>query len=424
MAKKKQEKFYNISFGEQKNEIFLYGEIVSGTDKWDESDITFTDFRDALDTINDNSTLDIFVNSPGGSVATSQGIVAMLQRAKTRGVTVNAYLDGICASCASWIPMVADNIYVYEQSILMVHKPLCMTYGNANDMQKQIDILDTIENDVIIPLYLEKAKDGITKEMIQDMMAKETWMGSQEIQDKFNVTPLKSSKQITACVDKDLMKNYINIPDNIKDLLNEKEDKDLEDNKIDETIVENADEEVKVDETIVEDEVVENSDEEIKVDEAVVENADEETIIEDSDDEVEDKLKKSNEKVIALNDKVQELTSLVEAMQPIVNEYNNKKAEELRIEQEAKIEATTNLYKNKFAKVGALDKFESKEVQDLIKDSNTNEENLSKLNSMLVDLINVDDSIKTFKMVSEQGTLVNNLIPKSEDDGLSSYFED
>ena len=79
--------------------------------------------------------------------------------------------------------------------------------------------------------------------------------------------------------------------------------------------------------------------------------------------------------------------------------------------------------KNKFEKVGALDKFNEKEVQDLIANSIEDATSLSKLNSMLVELINIEPTNKVVKVgTSETGTEVNNLI-QTENDGLSSLFE-
>ena len=132
----KTNRFYNFISTNKKHELYVYGEIVGGSSKWDESDVVFDDFKNKLNEMEDNSTLDIYVNSPGGSVFTTQGIVAALRRAKDRGITVNAYIDGLGASCASWLPFVADNLYVYPQSIMMIHKPMSIAFGNSDQIKK------------------------------------------------------------------------------------------------------------------------------------------------------------------------------------------------------------------------------------------------------------------------------------------------
>ena len=64
-------KFYNIKSQNNTTGIYIYGEIIGGSDKWDESDVTFDDFRKALDDMNNGDTLEMYINSPGGSVFTT-----------------------------------------------------------------------------------------------------------------------------------------------------------------------------------------------------------------------------------------------------------------------------------------------------------------------------------------------------------------
>ena len=428
---RRREKFYNFSFNEKKNEtdFYLYGEIINGGNdwKWDETDVTFQDVRDTLDGMEDNSTLNIYINSPGGSVFTTQGIIAMLERAKDRGITINSYIDGIGASCASWLPMIADNLYIYSGSILMIHKPMSCVSGNADEMREQIEILDKIENETIIPLYMSRVKEGITEDDIRDYMAKETWFTSNEILNIFdNITLLENKKEIACCVDRDVMKNYVNIPDNIKDLL-EKEGNNLNEDIKNKEELENeeVEETTEANEESVEEQVEEQDgqEEQEPTEEEEEQDGQEEQDVEEEEENLQKKLNVANEKVITLNDKVQELENKVKELEVIANKYNAIQEEKAKKELANKIEEKANFYKNKFEKVGALDKFESDEVQNLIKDCVSNNESLSKLNEMLVDMITIESNEKIVNVnVSEAGKNVENLIP-TEETGLSSLFE-
>lgn len=447
---KSNKRFFNFIKNNKSTELYVYGAIVSGAYKWDETDVTFTDFRDTLDAMEDGSTLDMMINSCGGDVFTTQSIIAMLRRAKERNITINAYIDGIGASCASWLPMIADNVYIYPQSILMVHKPLCGVMGNANDMKKEIEILDKIEEDVIIPLYLSKAKEGVTKELLQEKMAEETWMSSNEILEMFNVTLLEDTRKIACCIDREIMNSFVNIPENIQALLN-KEETNMADEKnkvevldevtetpVDEVIetVESLAEEVEdnaVEEetTEVEAPVVEETEEsaidEVKTEEApseevetseTVENSIEEDNITDLENkiqalqnekvELENKLNEANEKVIQLNEKVNELA-------PIVDKYNEEMAQKKAVEDKKLIDEKREFYKNKFEKLGGRNKFESEEVQNLIGNCINDEQAVSKLNLMLVEMIQVpsiDNKVVTNRY--EAISKVENLIPTEE----------
>lgn len=396
-------KFYNFISTNKKHELYVYGEIIGGSNKWDESDVIFDDFKNKLSEMEDNSTLDVYVNSPGGSVFTTQGIVAALRRAKDRGISVNAYIDGIGASCASWLPMVADNIYVYPQSVMMIHKPMSIAFGNSDQMKKEIDVLDKIENDVIIPLYMEKAKEGVTEEFLREKMSEETWFTANEISNLFNVTMLSEERKIACCADKNVLNRYSNVP---KELLNQSEVVDMKNTKIVQDTVEVQPDTNKSTEGVIENPVgIDERD--VKIEEL------ENTIkaLKEEKSSIEAKLNEANDKVISLNDKVSEL-------QPIVEEYNNKLAEEKREKNAALLNEKKAYYKNKFEQLGARGKFESEEVQNLLDNCISDEQSMSKLNAMIVEMITVD-SVKTkakYENVAEMDNLLN-----IEEDVTSKY---
>lgn len=403
-------KFYNFNFGEEKNELYVYGAIISGNEKWDETDVTFSDFRDKLESMSDNSTLDIFINSPGGDVFVTQSIVSMIVRAKERGIKINCTIDGIGASCASWLPMVADNIYIYEGSIMMVHKPMTgfMLGVNAEAMKKEIEILDKIENDVIIPLYMKKTKEGISKEYIAELLAKETWLNSSEIQDIFNVTLLEDTKKIACCIDKDIFKNYKNTPDELLSQdkeVNEMENEDIKNNEV-----------VEETELLEENEILENT-QEVSNEEEIVkdeESKDTTEIVEDESIEnknIELKLNEANQKIIDLNDKIEEL-------QKIADLYNAEQLEKNKAKEEKLLNEKKDYYKNKFEKLGAKDRYESEEIQSLVNNCIKDKDSLLKLNQIVVDMISLDNKVVQ-KDIVEPVSKIENLIP--EVDGASKY---
>ncbi len=199
--------------------LYVYGEIVSEkipnwwTGEKSENEVDIADFKQALADIPDGAKLNMYVNSVGGSVFATSAMASMLQRAKARGVKIGAYIDGLACSCASWLPMVADEIFIYKNSVMMIHKPMLMSYGNANDLKKDIEVLDKIENGVIIPFYEAKAKVG--REVLQAKIDAETWLTATEIQEYFNVTLIDEEKQVEN-VKSDLFNTYKNTPREFK----------------------------------------------------------------------------------------------------------------------------------------------------------------------------------------------------------------
>src|SRR5690606_20024488 len=109
-------------------------------------------------------TLNVFINSPGGSVFQGQAIYNILKRQKAR---VNVYIDGLAASIASVIAMAGDTIFMPKNAMMMVHNPWTFSIGNAQDLRKEADTLDKIR-ETLIEAYLSKAGDALTEVQISD----------------------------------------------------------------------------------------------------------------------------------------------------------------------------------------------------------------------------------------------------------------
>lgn len=130
--------------------------------------------------------------------------------------------------------MIADNLYIYDGSMLMLHKPMSsLFFANADDMKKEIELLDKIEAQMV-ENYMSRAKETLTEEVLKDMLAKETWLTADEIENYFNVTRLDTSKKLVACLDKELMDKYKNVPEELKD--DDKESEEEEKKKLENKI--------------------------------------------------------------------------------------------------------------------------------------------------------------------------------------------
>lgn len=232
-------KFYEFKNKTKESaELYIYGEIISGGNelKWDDTDVTLTDFKQAIDDVVDIKTLNMYINSPGGSVFVASTMISMLQRLKDKGTVINAFVDGLSASAASFLMMIADNVNLYTNSIVMIHRPMAIAIGNVEDMQSMIDTLNKIEDSVLIPMYLAKANKDVDEKVIKDLLAKESWLNATDMAKYFNVNILEDTKQIAACVDTNLFKNYKNTP---KNLIKTEEVKDEETTKEIEEVVNN-----------------------------------------------------------------------------------------------------------------------------------------------------------------------------------------
>ena len=122
-------------------------------------------------------TLEIEVNSPGGSVFDGYTMFREIQSLRDRGVVVTATITGMAASMASVICMACDEIRMVPHGRMMIHDASNGTYGNAEAMRKMADLLDGISGD-IAAIYANRT--GKDVDAIRAMMKKETWMNAKD----------------------------------------------------------------------------------------------------------------------------------------------------------------------------------------------------------------------------------------------------
>ncbi len=114
--------------------------------------------------------LRIRINSPGGSVFDGEAIHSAILHHPSRTV---AYIDGLAASAASFIPLAADEIVTMPAGEWMIHDASMLTEGNPADHQKAVTFLDR-HSDHIAGFYATRM--GIPVEEARDLMRAETWM--------------------------------------------------------------------------------------------------------------------------------------------------------------------------------------------------------------------------------------------------------
>jgi ATP-dependent protease ClpP protease subunit len=122
-------------------------------------------------------TLEIEINSPGGSVLDGYRVYHSLMGMRERGVKVIATGNGIVASMASVIFMAADERRITQGSRIMIHEAQQMVAGNSDDHARAAKILDEM-SDEIAGIYA--GVTGADKDEMRELMKKETWMGAAE----------------------------------------------------------------------------------------------------------------------------------------------------------------------------------------------------------------------------------------------------
>jgi ATP-dependent Clp protease protease subunit len=127
--------------------------------------------------------LTINISGPGGYVDEAFAIYGYLsQWKKENNAKITFNIIGTCASCDSFIPMVGDEIVVNSGSRMMIHLASAFAGGNAEELRKMADDLESYSNQ-IADIYLKSNKKGKTLDEIKDWMSKETYFNAQELID-------------------------------------------------------------------------------------------------------------------------------------------------------------------------------------------------------------------------------------------------
>lgn len=137
-------------------------------ESWFDDDITPQLFKDELNSGTGDIT--VWINSPGGDCVAAAQIYNMLSNYKGK-VTVK--IDGIAASAASVIAMAGDTVLVSPVSMLMIHNPATIAWGDHAEMQKAIDMLSEVKESIINAYVL---KTGLSRPKLSHLMDAETWM--------------------------------------------------------------------------------------------------------------------------------------------------------------------------------------------------------------------------------------------------------
>lgn len=156
-------------------DIFLYDHIVSSEEEaewW--GGVAPESFVKAVYAVDPSHTINLRVNSPGGSVFAAR---AMEQALRAHKGKVVVHIDGLAASAATFVSMAGDEIVMSKGAMFMIHKAWTGMWGNAEDLRKEADLLDKIDG-TLAETYADKTGKDIAA--ITEWMAAETWFTAQE----------------------------------------------------------------------------------------------------------------------------------------------------------------------------------------------------------------------------------------------------
>lgn len=201
-----------LSADGKSGDIFIYGEITKYA--WEElGEHSAQTFKSELDELGEVENINLYVNSPGGSVFEGITIHNMIKR---HSAHVTAYVDALAASIASVIIMAADEVRMPSNSMLMIHNPWTFAIGNAVELRKQADDLDRIAESAV-QTYLAKTGDKLAESELKEMLDAETWLSADEAFEFGLCDVVEESNDMAACIDEEYMSRYKNVPKELQE---------------------------------------------------------------------------------------------------------------------------------------------------------------------------------------------------------------
>jgi ATP-dependent Clp protease protease subunit len=127
-----------------------------------------------LEAENPDQPINMYVNSPGGSVYDGLAVYDVMQYIRC---PVATYVTGMAASMGSFIAQsgAPGMRYLLPRAITMIHQPSSGTRGKVSDME--IDLMESlrIKKDMT-ELYVKHNSKGVTYDKFVELMDRDRWL--------------------------------------------------------------------------------------------------------------------------------------------------------------------------------------------------------------------------------------------------------
>ncbi|MGY3211170.1 head maturation protease, ClpP-related [Mucilaginibacter sp. HD30] len=121
--------------------------------------------------------VDVHISSAGGSAFDAIAIYDLLKKYPGN---VTTYIDALAASAASVVAMAGDDVVMSKYALLMIHKPMVGSGGNADELLKDIQLLNVVQSR-LAAIYEDKTGlDGVT---INSLIDSVTWLTADQALD-------------------------------------------------------------------------------------------------------------------------------------------------------------------------------------------------------------------------------------------------
>ena len=146
--------------------------------------------------------VEVHISSVGGSAFDA---IATYDLLKKYPGNVTTCIDALAASAASIIAMGGKTVVMSKYALLMIHKPMVDSGGNADELLKDIQMLNVVQSR-LAQIYMDKT--GLDADTINSLINSVTWMTSDQALDLGFIDQVEDySPQITNSA---IIKKYTN----------------------------------------------------------------------------------------------------------------------------------------------------------------------------------------------------------------------
>jgi ATP-dependent Clp endopeptidase proteolytic subunit ClpP len=157
----------------------IKGDIIS----WNSS---IYEFNHKMRSVKEDEDITLEINSYGGDVFLGIDIMNTLRGHKGH---VTVIITGIAASAASVMAMGADTVKMYSNTQMMVHNTWTIVAGNAKQLRKRADDLDSIGESVLAS-YTHR----VDEETVKKLLEAETYMSASKAKEYGFIDEIMDSK--------------------------------------------------------------------------------------------------------------------------------------------------------------------------------------------------------------------------------------
>ncbi|MEO6979867.1 MAG: head maturation protease, ClpP-related, partial [Mucilaginibacter sp.] len=121
--------------------------------------------------------VEVHISSAGGSAFDAIAIYDLLKKYEGN---VTTYVDALAASAASIVAMAGSSVVMSKYALLMIHKPLVGSGGNADELLKDVQMLNKVQSR-LAQIYIDKTGlDGVT---VNSLINSVTWLSADQALD-------------------------------------------------------------------------------------------------------------------------------------------------------------------------------------------------------------------------------------------------